>query len=185
MTEQQDAPTRTFGALYTLAVWAGFALTVAILAWLLWTVFGNTPTGTVQSQELLVVRPTQTALAAMFQGAEPGEGGVVVVDLPATCAACHAIQGTSAAGQVCPDLTNIGAVAEQRLASAAYQASDGSATTVEEFIRESILEPSVYCLAEEDNYCTPTGLSTMPAAVGEALTPRELDQLVTYLASLQ
>ncbi|MFN2115924.1 MAG: c-type cytochrome [Anaerolineae bacterium] len=180
MTQQEDAPVRTFGTVYTLAVWTGFAIIVLVLGWLVWTLFQSSPSGTVRSETLDVVRPTQTALAAAFAG----EDVAVVVKLPSTCAACHTIEGTDAAGKTCPNLTHVGSVAATRIEDAKYLASDGAATSVEEYIRESILEPSIFCVDEVDTYCTANGTSVMPATVGALLTPQELDRLVTYLASL-
>jgi cytochrome c2 len=178
---QSDAPHDLFETLYRLVTWASLGLMVVIVAWLLSMLFGLSPSGTAQSQELAIVRPTQTALAVAYGGADAAEGAPVVVDLPVTCAACHAIEGTSAAGKVCPDLTHIGTVSAERIASADYS---GAATTVEEYIRESILEPNTFVL-QGTGWVTPKGDSTMPAAVGQALTQPELDRLITYLASLE
>jgi nitric oxide reductase subunit C len=123
-------------------------------------------------------KATQTAVFEAMPSPTPGAG---VVELPAACKGCHMIAGTSAAGVVCPDLTNIATIAAERLAAADYT---GSATTVEDYIRESILEPNAYLVLDKASY-TANGQSIMPAAVGAALSPAELDQLVTYLASLE
>lgn len=180
MAPQEDAPAGLFRALYSVAAWSGLALMAVILVWLFWLLFSLTPSGTAQSQALETVRPTQTALAMAFAG-EDGNGGVMVVELPATCAACHAIAGTSAAGAVCPDLTDIATVSAERIASPDYA---GEADTVADYIRESILAPNAY-VVEGPGWVTPGGDSTMPAAVGQALAPAELERLVQYLASLE
>jgi mono/diheme cytochrome c family protein len=154
-----------------------------ILGALLWILLSRTPAGTAQSQELVRVRPTQTALAAMYSGSPSGTetGAVAVVALPVTCAACHSIEGTDAAGKVCPDLTHIGSVSSERVASADYL---GAASTIEEYIRESILDPNAY-VVQGTGWVTPAGASIMPPTVGQALTPSEVDRLVSYLASLK
>jgi nitric oxide reductase subunit C len=178
MRQHDDPPIATFRLLYSAATWTGLALLTLALLWLLWTLFALTSAGTARTQALAVMRPTVTAIAAEYASAEGG--APVAVALPATCAACHAIAGTSAQGKICPDLTNIGAVAAARIGQANYT---GAAQSSEDYIRESILEPSIYVVPGE-TYGKP-GASTMPAAVGSALSPKELNDLVTYLASLQ
>jgi len=178
MTHHEDAPIATFRTIYSALTWAGLAFLLALLVWLLWTMFQNTPLGTDRSRAMAEVAPTVEALAA---GYAVDESGVRIVELPGTCAACHAIAGTSATGAICPDLTLIGAVAAERIASPEYA---GTATTVEAYIRESILEPNAYVVRDKDSYYTGNGSSVMPAAVGEALDTRELEQLVAYLATL-
>ena len=181
MAPQDDSPAGLFRALYSVATWATLGLMIIIVAALIGLLFVRTPAGTAQSQELALVRPTQTALAAAYVG-EESEGGVVrVVELPVTCAACHAIEGTSAAGKVCPDLTHVGGRAAERLADPSYT---GSATTADEYIRESILKPNAF-VVQGEGYVAANGASTMPEAVGQSLTPTELDNLVAYLASLK
>jgi mono/diheme cytochrome c family protein len=179
MAQEQDAPVGLFNRVYSLVAWASVAFMVLILVWLVWLLFTLTPAGTARSQELERVRPTQTALAAAYSGITDGVN--VAFEFPATCAACHAIAGTSAAGSLCPDLTHIATVSAQRLADPGYA---GSATTVEEYLLESIVEPNAY-VVQGPGWVTPAGDSTMPAAVGLALTDAELERLVRYLASLE
>lgn len=95
-----------------------------------------------------------------------------------TCAACHSTApGVNLAG---PTLANIAATAEKTLASPDYK---GKAKTVEEFIRESIVEPSAY-LHPGPMYSA-NGVSFMPTTYGKDLTPEQIDQLVAYLASFK
>jgi mono/diheme cytochrome c family protein len=60
------------------------------------------------------------------------------------CGICHRLDAAGTAGVFGPEQNNIGRVAEQRIQAEAYQ---GEATTAAEYIRESILNPSIY-LAE-------------------------------------
>ena len=71
-----------------------------------------------------------------------------------------------------PDQTNLGAIAGSRR----------EGYTAEEYIRESILEPSAFIVEE-----CPLGqcLQVMPENYGELLTEEELDAIVTYLLSLR
>jgi len=181
MTHPEDAPLTTFRRLYALMTWFGLLLMATILVLLVAVLFRNMPIGTARTQALETVWPTQTALAVAFGGGGTPQTGVAVVALPATCAACHAIAGTSAAGKVCPDLTHIGTVAVERLAATDYR---GTATTPADYIRESILDPNAY-VVQGTGWTAPDGTSAMPRAVGTVLATRELNQLVAYLASLE
>ena len=179
MTHHDDPPLATLRLLYSAAAWAVLGLLTLVLLWLLGTMFALASVGTAESQALAVVRPTVTAIAAEYVGAEgTGVAAPVKVDLPATCAACHALAGTSAKGTTGPDLTHMGSVAARMIASSDYT---GKATSVVDYIRESILDPNAY-VVPGDTYGRP-GASTMPADT--SLSPQELKKLVAYLASLQ
>lgn len=94
------------------------------------------------------------------------------------CNACHSTApGADMAG---PTLSGLVQRAERVLASDEYQ---GSATDVEGFIYESIVEPSAY-LTPGAMYSA-GGVSFMPTNYGESLSEEELQQLVAYLASLR
>jgi|GEM_PF-4667948 cytochrome c2 len=185
MREEHESASHSSGALYTIAAWAGLVFTAAVLIWLLWTLLENTASGTTRSGELQAARPVQTELATYFQEQKTGADVAALVELPSMCAACHTIEGTKAVGKIGPDLSDIGSVAEERIASPEYQASSGNATKAAEYIRESILDPSAFCVSERDNYCTPSGSSTMSPTFGAALDPRDLEQLIEYLTTLR
>lgn len=184
MASQQDSgnPFALFRLGYSLFSWFSLVGTALICVWLLWTLFANTPDGTTGRARMLAVAPTLTAVAAGRPTADPNAPAAVA--LPATCAGCHAIEGTAAAGVTCPDLSRIGAVAAQRIAAADYS---GSATTVEDYIRESILQPAAYIVTDKPEYALPAGGSLMPANAAEAaeLDGAALDAMVAYLASLR
>jgi len=150
----------------------------ALLTWLLWTLLTHTSAGTAQSHALAEIRPTITAIAATY--AAGAARAPAVVALPSTCAACHTIAGTAAQGTFGPDLSHIGSVAAERTAARDYA---GTAASPIDYIRESILDPNVYVVPGA-TYGQP-GASTMTAATGGALAPRELNQLVNYLATLE
>lgn len=183
MASQQDPgnPFALFRLGYALFSWLSLVGTVLLCIWLVWTLFTHTPDGTIGRARLLAVAPTLTAVASGRPTQDPNAAQVVA--LPATCAGCHAIAGTAAQAVTCPDLTNIGTLAAQRIAAADYT---GSATTAEEYIRESILQPSVYIVKDKAAYALPNG-SLMPSNAAEAadLEGQALDDLVAYLASLK
>ena len=177
-TMYADAPVGLFRALYSIIAWACTLVVMASTVWLLWTLFVHTPAGTTRSQSLAVLRPTVAALAAAVPTAKADSGAnCTSPNLPVACAACHTIDNTSAAGKVCPNLTHIGTEAAKWIADATYT---GKAKTAADYIRESILEPSVF-IVPGATYRTAAG-SVMPAAIGAALPPADLDALVACLA---
>lgn len=102
------------------------------------------------------------------------------------CAACHAIRGVGAQGAIGPNLTRIGAVAEERIASESYKTNlkdQPPATTGAEYIRQSILHPNAYVVAQCPQGPCPAGV--MPQNYEQQLTPEELNNLVDYLNSLR
>jgi mono/diheme cytochrome c family protein len=89
------------------------------------------------------------------------------------CGGCHLIEGLEGAvGQVGPALTQIAAVAAERVPG----------QTAEEYIRTSIVNPGAYLVEQ-----CPTGscANVMPADFGERLATQELDDIVTYLLTLE
>lgn len=102
------------------------------------------------------------------------------------CTACHAIRGVGAQGAIGPNLTRIGAVSEERIASDSYKTNlkdQPPAATGAEYIRQSILYPNAYVVAQCPQGPCPAGV--MPQNYAQQLTPEELDNLVDYLNSLR
>ncbi|MFQ5459391.1 MAG: c-type cytochrome [Anaerolineae bacterium] len=130
-----EAPVRTFAVLYTLASRVGVLVMLVVFLWLLKTLVANSPVGTARTELAAISVATRTALAQ----AVPTPEGRGLVALPVSCAACHAVAGKG--GAVCPDLTHIGRTAEERVESPDYS---GSATTAEEYLRESITNPGAF-----------------------------------------
>jgi len=95
-----------------------------------------------------------------------------------TCQACHSMApGVNLAG---PSLAGLGDFFEKIKASGEYT---GAATTAEEFVRESIVEPSAW-LHPGPMYSA-GGTSFMPPNYGDDLTEEQIDQLVAYLMSFK
>jgi mono/diheme cytochrome c family protein len=89
------------------------------------------------------------------------------------CSGCHTIEGLEGAvGQVGPELTHV----------ATHAATRVEGQTAGEYIRNSILNPGAYLVQE-----CPTGAcaNVMPPNFGELLTSQEIDDLVTYLLTLE
>ena len=107
----------------------------------------------------------QTAVAALQKGG---------------CTACHVIPGVpGAVGNIGPDLSEMRTVAEEYIQSDAYT---GHATTVDEYVRESILEPDIFIVPECPNGpCQP---GQMPENLADLITDGELEAIVQYLATL-
>lgn len=92
----------------------------------------------------------------------------------AACIYCHVIPGIQdATGTIGPALT-MKSSAPLRLKDPLYK---GKATTIREFITESILYPSVYVTSYPDN--------TMPKNYGYILDALALDKMVDYLAEIE
>jgi nitric oxide reductase subunit C len=95
------------------------------------------------------------------------------------CFACHSTSpGVTLVG---PSVAGLGARAQEILGSEGYA---GSATTIEAYIRESILEPSAH-LVEGPGTFAVNGQSVMPPNYDQTLSAGEIDQLVAYLSSLR
>ncbi len=80
------------------------------------------------------------------------------------CAACHTLTAAGATGKVGPDL--------DKLAQEAQQAGQPLAA----FVKQSITDPSAYVAPGYPDH-------VMPATFGSALSPQQLDALVSYLVS--
>lgn len=97
------------------------------------------------------------------------------------CQACHAIQGF-ANGAVGPALDNLYTDAQKIIASAEYKSSEGKATTVEEYIRESILNPNAFVVAQCPTGPCPKGV--MIQNFKDQISEPELEALIGYLMTL-
>lgn len=102
------------------------------------------------------------------------------------CGACHTIPGLrNAEGKVGPKLSDMQTRAARVLQREGYT---GTATTLKEYIRESILAPNTYLALE-----CPAPLETtipcvpgiMPQNFGERLTAQQLETLIDYLVRLK
>lgn len=104
-----------------------------------------------------------------------GEEPVNEIFTKAACIACHTIPGIEGAtGKVGPMLVE-GSNAPQRLKDANYK---GQATSVREYITESILSPSAYVVKDfPDNQ--------MPKDFGKKLSAGAVNKIVNYLSKLK
>ncbi len=96
------------------------------------------------------------------------------------CGTCHSIPGvTNAAGVIAPSLADVNMMADEHLKGGSYT---GKATTAEEYIRESILDPNLFVAPKcPTGACTP---NVMPATMSDTLNTDELNAIVHYLGSL-
>ena len=94
------------------------------------------------------------------------------------CHACHSTTpGMNMAG---PSLAGIRARAEMLLDSDEYT---GDADDVEDYIEESIVDPSAYIVPGQ--MYSANAMSFMPNTYGDALTEEQIEQLVAYLMSFR
>jgi copper-containing nitrite reductase len=109
-----------------------------------------------------------------------GDPAVIAAFQKGACGSCHNITGIpGAVGVVGPDLSDINAMAEEHLTDSAYT---GTATNVEEFLHESIMDPNLFLAPKcPTGACAP---NVMPATLADSLTTDEIDSIVSYLNSL-
>lgn len=105
-------------------------------------------------------------------------GQLLFNQTPPGCIACHSVtEGVNLAG---PTLAGMPARAEEILLSEEYE---GEAVTAEEYIRESIVDPSVYLVP--GSMYSAQGRSFMPDNYDEELTAEQIDHLVAYIMTLR
>ncbi len=103
-----------------------------------------------------------------------GEESIPELFARAGCLVCHTIPGIPGAnGQVGPVLV-LGTTGPLRLADPLYQ---GKATTVRDYIVESILSPGLYAVSGYPD-------RTMPAWYGQKLSAAALEKMAAYLEKL-
>lgn len=94
------------------------------------------------------------------------------------CNACHSVApGVNMAG---PSLAGVAERAARVIASPDYK---GKAKTPDDYVRESILEPSAHLIAGA--MYSANGTSFMPNTYPQSLKPEQVDQLVAYLSSIK
>jgi hypothetical protein len=111
------------------------------------------------------------ALIPLVSGVEP----IPEIFTKAGCPVCHRIPGIPGAeGRVGPPLV-LGVTGPARLADPAYR---GEATTVREYVIESILSPGTYVVAGFPAHA-------MPRWYGQKLSAGAVEKIATYLESLR
>lgn len=97
---------------------------------------------------------------------------------PPACSGCHSTaEGVQLVG---PSLAGIATRAAERMKDPAYR---GQAKTPEEYVRESILSPSLFVVPGAT--FSAGGRSFMPDNFDRALQANQIDQLVAYLMTLK
>jgi nitrite reductase (NO-forming) len=109
-----------------------------------------------------------------------GDPQVIAAFQKGLCGSCHVIPGIpNSAGVIAPDLSDANLAAEEHFMSGAYT---GKATTAEEYIHESILDPNLYIAPKcPTGACAP---NIMPATLKDTLTTEEINLIVKYLNGL-
>lgn len=110
----------------------------------------------------------------------PGDPTVLAAFQKGACGSCHTIPGIpNAAGVIAPNLSNVSMAAEEHFKSGSYT---GKATTADEYIHESILDPNLFIAPT-----CPTGpcsANVMPATLSSTLNTDEISAIVKYLSGL-
>lgn len=123
-------------------------------------------------------RPSSTGQPASEEPVERGEG--LFRSPEAGCLACHSTTpGVTLAG---PSMAGINTRAAEVVADPGYT---GSAANAQEYIRESIVEPSAHLVPGANFSTGPGGISLMPADYGTRLDPGQIDDLLAYLSTLR
>jgi copper-containing nitrite reductase len=109
-----------------------------------------------------------------------GDPQVIAAFQKGACGSCHVIPGIpNAAGAIAPDLSNIHLAALKYFDDGSYM---GKAETAEEYIHESILDPSLFVAPKcPTGACAP---NIMPATLKDSLTTDEVNSIVKYLDGL-
>lgn len=125
-----------------------------------------TPHGT--SAEVPTIDPATVPLAT-------GEEPLPQLFIRSGCPSCHTIPGIPGAeGRVGPKLA-LGSTGPQRLADPKYR---GEATTVREYIQESVLAPSAYVVPGFPD-------RVMPQWYGQKLSAGAVDKIAAYLEQVR
>lgn len=129
---------------------------------------------------ILMVSTSDVMPASSTTTTSNGDPAVLAAFQKGACGSCHTIAGIpNAVGVIAPDLSNVSAMADEHIKSDAYT---GAATTAEEYIHESIIDPNLFI-----SPTCPTGAcapNVMPATMSETLTTDEINSIVTYLKGL-
>jgi copper-containing nitrite reductase len=113
-------------------------------------------------------------------GQSSADPQVIAAFQKGACGSCHTIPGIpNAAGVIAPNLSDVHLAAMKHLGSGSYT---GKATTSEEYIHESIIDPNLFVAPT-----CPTGpcpSNVMPANLSTTLTSDEINSIVKYLDGL-
>jgi hypothetical protein len=121
-------------------------------------------TATAVAPPTAVVTPAPSPTPRAIEGDDAAE-----IILNAGCGSCHKIGALGEQHKVGPDLSNIGNVAEERVAGLSAEA----------YLRQSILEPNAYIAPDCPNGpCLP---NIMPGDYGTRLTAQQVDMIVAFL----
>ena len=121
-----------------------------------------------------------TQSSTQSSGQNSADPQVIAAFQKGTCGSCHVIPGIpNAAGVIAPDLSNVHLAALKYFDSGSYS---GEATTAEEYIHESILDPNLFVAPKcPTGACAP---NIMPATLKDSLTTDEINLIVKYLDGL-
>ncbi|MBA3531084.1 MAG: cytochrome c oxidase subunit II [Ardenticatenales bacterium] len=128
-----------------------------------------------EEAEYLVWQETKLAGGGPGADANPEEIAAYGLELYTAqgCGACHALEAGGTSGAVGPTHNGLGTTAEQRVEAADYT---GSATTAEEYLRESLREPGAHIVEGFPPAMPPYGEDKLPEGDLNALVQMLLQQ---------
>jgi mono/diheme cytochrome c family protein len=128
--------------------------------------------------------PVGVDITVELPAGDAANGRLVSERVGIACNVCHtgaALVGPAWLAEVAPDGKGVGTHAEERLSDPGYT---GQATTPEQYLFESIVQPSVY-IVPGGTYATAEGVSLMPGDLGQKLTGQDVADLIAYLRTLR
>ena len=168
-SDSTESPDRTSDVASRRAERVGVLFIIGlVLAYAIWTLRATdsqrTPLMTADPAPMTDLLPEMIPLTT-------GEEPITDIFIRAGCPVCHTIPGIPGAhGRVGPAL-NLGTTGAQRLSDPAY---DGNATTVHDYIVESVLEPERFVVSGYPG-------RTMPSWYGTKLSALALEKIAAYL----
>jgi mono/diheme cytochrome c family protein len=128
--------------------------------------------------------PVGTDITVELPAGDAANGKLVSERIGIACTVCHtgaSLIGPAWLAAAASDGKGVAEHAAERINDPGYT---GHATTPEQYLFESIVQPSVY-IAPGGTYATAEGVSLMPPYFGERLTEQEVADLIAYLLTLK
>jgi mono/diheme cytochrome c family protein len=126
-----------------------------------------------QQAPVLAGPPVGTDITQQLPAGDAAKGEALATSQG--CVGCHVASTTGPAWLPKPDQPGIGARAETRFTDAGYT---GKATSPDQYLLESIVDPSAYKVPGFDTV-------QMPATYGQALTAQDAADLIAYMLTLK
>ncbi|CAG0944065.1 hypothetical protein ANRL1_01565 [Anaerolineae bacterium] len=131
---------------------------------------------------LTLKESTPAPVTASALKGDPANGEKLIGAPKIECNSCHDVTKPYPGGDYGPNIANIATIADKLIKSPAYT---GKAKTVEEFLRESIINPNVFIDNGPDEWRNKDGTTAMDPDYEQRLTPQQMEDLIAYLLTLK